>query len=203
MKSNKKYFCLGVVVGAIVFGGALSFADSLLSVTPNPFKIKVDGVEKNIEGYNINDNSYFKLRDIGEQVGFDVGFEGGVIMINAQYKEETNDDNQTEKDTVQLINDYTFSKNDKIYIFANSLNSFFQDPPISKKIYLGAETINDKKYLYIYEQSTNKKLTESIPYIIFDNSCSISEDDFNCIVMPVIEEIIGVDNSIELKNNIF
>ena len=48
---------------------------------PNPFKITVNGVEKDIEGYNINEYSYFKLRDIGEQVGFDVDFKEDTIMI--------------------------------------------------------------------------------------------------------------------------
>ena len=82
MKFKHKELFVGIVLGAMIFGGISIFADGTLNVYPNPFKITVNGVEKDIEGYNINEYSYFKLRDIGEQVGFDVDFEEDTIMIN-------------------------------------------------------------------------------------------------------------------------
>ena len=51
-------------------------------IIPNPYKIRVNGAEKPMEGYNINGYSYFKLRDIGEQVGFNVDFKEDTILID-------------------------------------------------------------------------------------------------------------------------
>lgn len=182
MKSNKKYFCLGVVVGAIVFGGALSFADSLLSVTPNPFKIKVDGVEKNIEGYNINDNSYFKLRDIGEQVGFDVGFEDGVIMIDTQTVETEANVVLSPDNEVQIVDDHTISKDGKVYITVN----YIYNSALLKNTSLLPD--DSGSGLYVYRQDTNEKLSESIPYIVFTDRWFVSEDDFQNLVLPLDKE---------------
>lgn len=76
-----KEFIAGVVLGGVIFGSITIFANDLLNVTINPFKVKVDGIERRIEGYNINGNTYFKLRDIGEYVGFDVDFKEETILI--------------------------------------------------------------------------------------------------------------------------
>ena len=69
-----KKFTLGFVIGGIVCSALTGFAVEY-AVTANPFPIKVDGVSKSIEGYNINDSTYFKLRDAADAVGgFTVGF---------------------------------------------------------------------------------------------------------------------------------
>ena len=53
------------------------------SIYENPYKILVNGEEKQIQGYNIDDYSYFKLRDIAEAVGgFEVGFENDTIQLS-------------------------------------------------------------------------------------------------------------------------
>lgn len=88
MKLRHKEFILGIVIGGIIFGGLTIFADELLNVMVNPFKIMVNGTEKNIEGYNINGRSYFKLRDIGEQVGFDVDFKEDTILIDTSNEDD-------------------------------------------------------------------------------------------------------------------
>lgn len=81
MKIKHKEFIIGLILGGIIFGSFTIFAENLFNVTINPFKIKVNGTECSIEGYNINGNSYFKLRDIGEHIGFDVDFKEGTILI--------------------------------------------------------------------------------------------------------------------------
>lgn len=86
MKLKHKEFILGVVIGGVIFGSLTSFATAVLNVTENPFRVKVDGAIKNIEGYNINSSTYFKLRDIGEHVGFDVDFKDDSIMIKTGKK---------------------------------------------------------------------------------------------------------------------
>lgn len=81
MKIKHKEFIIGLILGGIIFGSFTIFAENLFNVTINPFKIKVNGTECSIEGYNINGNSYFKLRDIGEHIGFDVDFKEETILI--------------------------------------------------------------------------------------------------------------------------
>ena len=81
-----KGFIIGVIVGALSVG-SIVVADNYYNIEPNPYKIFVNGEEKQIEGYNINDYSYFKLRDIGEYVGFTVDFKEDTIMIESNDKE--------------------------------------------------------------------------------------------------------------------
>lgn len=77
-----KKFLIGFITGGIlcatITGIAVEYA-----VTANPYPVKVNGTETAIEGYNINDNTYFKLRDVSAAVGgFDVGFEDNTITID-------------------------------------------------------------------------------------------------------------------------
>ena len=76
----------GVIIGVLLASGMFVLAEETLSITPNPFKITVNGVEKKIEGYNINGSTYFKLRDIGNEVGFSVDFKDDTIMITGDSK---------------------------------------------------------------------------------------------------------------------
>ena len=89
-----KKFTLGFIIGGIICSAITGFAVEY-AVTANPFPIKVDGVEKSIEGYNINDSTYFKLRDVADAVGgFTVGFTNNTINISTQSEppEPTNTD---------------------------------------------------------------------------------------------------------------
>lgn len=90
MKLKHKEFILGIILGGVIFGNLTIFANEALNVFLNPFKITVNGVYKNIEGYNINGSTYFKLRDIGNEVGFNVDFKEDIIMINTDENAETN-----------------------------------------------------------------------------------------------------------------
>lgn len=77
-----KKFILGFITGGIICATLTGFAVEY-AVTVNPFPVKVNGVETSIEGYNINDNTYFKLRDVADAVGgFDVGFTDNTITID-------------------------------------------------------------------------------------------------------------------------
>lgn len=90
MKFKHKEFVLGIILGGVIFSNLTIFANEALNVFFNPFKITVDGVYKNIEGYNINGSTYFKLRDIGNEVGFKVDFKEETIMINTDENVVTN-----------------------------------------------------------------------------------------------------------------
>ncbi len=77
----KKNFILGFISGGIIFAAVTGFAVEY-AVTSNPYPVKVNGTETAIEGYNINDNTYFKLRDIADAVGgFRVDFVNNEIAL--------------------------------------------------------------------------------------------------------------------------
>jgi hypothetical protein len=66
--------------GALTTAGITAFA-AQLDVNPNSFPITLNGDPIEIEGYNLDGNTYFKLRDIGDKLGFDVDFENDTIVI--------------------------------------------------------------------------------------------------------------------------
>lgn len=80
----KKSFITGFVSGAIVFG-AISVLAAGFTAVPNQFPISLNGNNVEMEGYNINDSTYFKLRDISDAIGgFDVDFKDGTIILSAE-----------------------------------------------------------------------------------------------------------------------
>ena len=81
-------FCF--VTGALIFGAAGVFAGQYI-VTENSFPIQVNGSDVKITGYNIDDSTYFKLRDIADAVGgFTVNFANNTIQIAKDgYKYDT------------------------------------------------------------------------------------------------------------------
>ena len=82
-----KRFVLGFIIGGVICSALTGFAVEY-AVSVNPFPVKVNGVETTIEGYNINDNTYFKLRDVAAAIGgFEVGFEGNAITITTPQTE--------------------------------------------------------------------------------------------------------------------
>jgi hypothetical protein len=77
-----KKFILGFIAGGVICATVTGFAVEY-AVTANPYPVKVNGTETTIEGYNINDNTYFKLRDVANAVGgFEVGFSDNTITID-------------------------------------------------------------------------------------------------------------------------
>lgn len=75
-----KKFIAGFLSGALLFGIGGAFAVN--SIYDNPYKIFVNGEEKQIQGYNVDDYSYFKLRDIADAVGgFTVDFKDDTIQL--------------------------------------------------------------------------------------------------------------------------
>ncbi len=76
-----KKFILGFITGGVICAAVTGFAVEY-AVSVNPFPITVNGNDAAIEGYNINDSTYFKLRDVSAAVGgFEVGFADNTITI--------------------------------------------------------------------------------------------------------------------------
>ncbi len=85
MKNRYFTFVMGMLVGAVLFGGGTAYAAGViaeLSVQP----IYVDGQQVQMTAYSIGGNNYVKLRDIGQAVGFNVYWQDGVqIDSDAPY----------------------------------------------------------------------------------------------------------------------
>ena len=80
----KKNFVTGFISGAVIFSMAGAFAANMVT-TPNTFPVQLDGKDVSIEGYNVDDYTYFKLRDIADAVGgFDVDFKDDTITLTSK-----------------------------------------------------------------------------------------------------------------------
>lgn len=77
MKSKFLQFVLGVLTGAVLFGGTVAVAAGI-TAQPAWSPIYVDGQQVQMTAYNILGNNYVKLRDIGQAVGFNVYYQNGV-----------------------------------------------------------------------------------------------------------------------------
>ena len=79
---------LGILIGAVTTLSITALADYI--VAPNSFPVKVNGQTVQIDGYNINDSTYFKLRDVANAAGgFDVGFSNNTITIATERRPES------------------------------------------------------------------------------------------------------------------
>ena len=89
LTSNQPYISVG---GEMELSGK-----GVSNAEPTPSKILKDGVEINPQAYIINDNNYFKLRDIGEAFDFGVDWDGNSNTIsistsNGYISEEKDDE---------------------------------------------------------------------------------------------------------------
>ena len=88
MKSKFLQFVLGVLTGAVLFGGTVAVAAGI-TAQPAWSPIYVDGQQVQMTAYNILGNNYVKLRDIGQAVGFNVYYQNGVqVDSDAPYTGE-------------------------------------------------------------------------------------------------------------------
>lgn len=80
----KKNFITGFISGAVAFTMFGAFAANMVT-TPNTYPVKLDGKDVSIEGYNVDDYTYFKLRDISDAAGgFDVEFKDDTITLTSK-----------------------------------------------------------------------------------------------------------------------
>lgn len=91
----RKSLVSGFLAGSLLFGAAGVFAyfdaaeeaekiyATPLEAVVNPFPVKLNGKDVDIAGYNIDGNTYFKLRDVSELVGgFNVDFYNNRILLS-------------------------------------------------------------------------------------------------------------------------
>ena len=100
---KKKEFAMGILCGAMLFGGATAVAAGV-TAEPTWQNIYVDGKQVFMTAYNIAGSNYVKLRDIGQQVGFNVYWLDGVqIDTDAPYTGEAPVQESDEQPTIEEI----------------------------------------------------------------------------------------------------
>ena len=189
MKIRFKELIIGFLLGIIISQTLLVFANYEYNIIPNPFKIKVNNIEKQIEGYNINGNSYFKLREIGSQVGFGVDFKENTIMIDTS--------ESTENKTIGFYNriaekwnTYSYDviidyENEKyIELSALSMIGFILEERLPIDIPVNNE------YCWLVDQRTSKILSPEIKFYLINKSGYIKFSDFEKYIKPHIDKIL-------------
>lgn len=78
---NMATLLAGILVGMALAGPVANAATEFFQAQRTPHPIYVDGQQVQMETYAINGHNYVKLRDIGEQVGFEVYWDGSAAQI--------------------------------------------------------------------------------------------------------------------------
>ncbi len=80
MRGKYIQFVSGAIIGAVLVPTTYA-AVQQLTATPSTQRFYVDGKQVRLEAYAINGNNYVKLRDIGEAVGFNVGYDSATNSV--------------------------------------------------------------------------------------------------------------------------
>ena len=84
VRKNVSMMLTGIVIGAALTGGSIAVAAGI-AAEPTWQPIFVDGQQVEMEAYNIAGHNYVKLRDMGEQVGFNVYWDAvnGCVQVES------------------------------------------------------------------------------------------------------------------------
>jgi len=105
-------FILGFLLGALMFG-TLTLMASDRSIVPNPFRILVDGQERQVEAYLIDGRTFLQLRGIAELLdNVEVDFVDGEIIINTKNESGANTNNGVGSNMTNI----PVSNNDKLIL---------------------------------------------------------------------------------------
>ena len=174
-----KKFILGFITGGIICAAVTGFAVEY-AVTANPYPVKVNGVETAIEGYNINDETYFKLRDVSAAVGgFEVGFEDNAIIVNTPSQPTaTPAPTPTAKADLSPLPELPIEKSEgKEYVSAIEINDMLKNIGLSKYSVLGSAFYNNDDIL--------NPLLNNIPHY----TDLIPLDYYTSTIVPIINSL--------------
>ena len=173
-----KKFILGFITGGIICAAVTGFAVEY-AVTANPYPVKVNGSDTAIEGYNINDNTYFKLRDVADAVGgFDVGFSDNTITIDTETAPEpTATAPVTSAEPLPEVP--TVEKDGALYVNKDDIEDML------KSIGLGDYEFSLTRF---YNRNEDVPMLKDIPYNS-QNENLIPIDYYNNIIVPVINSL--------------
>ena len=168
MKNYKQLFC-GILIGVITTISITVLAEYI--VNPNPYPIKVNGSNAIIEGYTINDSTYFKLRDIADAVGgLSIDFADNTITINTVAQSESDIDNNTTS--------------------TSTTNSVIKPTPNPK---LGQDSIN-----YLSTVRGQEYTTDGIPLTIWNSSSEnpcVWDDGSKYVDVSYIEKVYNIEEN--------
>lgn len=195
-----KKFILGFITGGTICAAVTGFAVEY-AVTVNPFPVKVNGVETSIEGYNINDNTYFKLRDVADAVGgFQVGFTDNTITIDTAtvcpMPTETPTASSTPAPTAVIdVSDYIVKGDDDEDYTIDGLKveyidgiAYVFDWDILNMLKSNGITDYEFAGRFFYKKSTDENLLTDIP-VKSDNKVLIPLDYYISTLKPLIDTL--------------
>lgn len=172
-----KKFILGFVTGGIICAAVTGFAVEY-AVTSNPYPVKVNGSDTAIEGYNINDNTYFKLRDVADAVGgFEVGFSDNTITIDTETASEPTSAPVSSAEPLPEVP--TVEKDGALYVNKDDIKDML------KSIGLGDYEFSLTRF---YNRNEDVPMLKNIPYNS-QNENLIPIDYYNNIIVPVINSL--------------
>lgn len=83
MKNKTLTFVMGLLCGMVLLSSGYAAASTILSAMPSSQPIFVDGLQVQLEAYEIHGNNFVKLRDVGEAVGFNVYWDGSSVQMES------------------------------------------------------------------------------------------------------------------------
>lgn len=83
MKNKTFTFVMGLLCGMVLLSSGYAAASTVLSAVPSSQPIFVDGLQVQLEAYEIHGNNFVKLRDVGEAVGFNVYWDGAAVQMES------------------------------------------------------------------------------------------------------------------------
>ena len=179
-----KKFILGFKTGGIICATATGFAVEY-AVTANPFPVAVNGTETAIEGYNINDNTYFKLRDVADAVGgFNVGFSNDTITIDTDTAAQPTPTPTVKPSTTDLspLPEVAIEVIDGVqYVRKSNIEEMLQDIGLGNYEFAGS-------YFYDKTRHDGISVLENIPYSENDITL-IPYDYYVSTIIPVINSL--------------
>lgn len=188
MKKRLQGLIAGMIIGATVTGVVGVLAASY-TATENVFPIKLNGNDVNIEGYNIDGSTYFKLRDIGENIGFNVEFQNNTIYIGDIPSSESNESNQTNVDnTVKYYAEKSWCPDFGAYVGAEPTDVSVSENKVTYTYDLANFTT---KYYDLILDKTNLKLNPASMgnFVVFENLktnqavvCILKDTEFKVVV---------------------
>lgn len=107
MLKKYKQFILGLVLGGLLFVSLPTLAEEI-QLYPNRFPIFVDGVEQQVEAYNINDRTYLQLADTSRFLNSKISFNQTDNIIEIDSNKNFNE--------FSFMNVQAFNYNDDIYL---------------------------------------------------------------------------------------
>ena len=184
-------------------------ADNSNSAVKSSQKININGEDKELLAYNIAGNNFFKLRDLGSALNFDVGYNESTntVEVNSAKKEEkiVNITNVTVKDYhgikyVELTSDNAINSYTSFTIYDEDNDRIVVDIPNSNVKYSNNQiSVNDSdlKQIRIGDQGNNVyrfvlDIENDLKYRI------VQSDDKKITIIALTKNINNIDL---LENN--